>query len=919
MSNDEETIDLAIRSLQKGIEKFLQRAAAKKPHLDAERAKKRAHRLVRHTRHLLIQLLEKRQSLQALIEWLSKEWKTRLQAKLADPEHTQTILAHALQCLVRCQDGLMLLTSGECRHPEDVKEANKTHFPSRLLSMDERSDGYTKLYSGAAYSGFGWDEYANETVGIQARLIQVLRPFHRDPWGYLEAPSQLLETLLDRQEDAVKNLKQSLQAIKVQMANDITKQLAKPKVFTTQDKMERIQVLVPARGSNKEQTITVVRMADNFKILGTSVLPNDVKTPGRWNRILALSLSSGRDTSTATLKASSAAAATSRKRRLTILEDSDSSDEENTTTRNKKTATAIQKAHTVPPRSTEASHSTGLQVRVETSKKATETEDSLKAIKTQMGADVRGLENSLQELEHESKATDSTHNHPSSHEHENVQRATKILHRAERRQDIDRDENEIWDARDCLRQAWVELGNDALWSFRSTKNLEQALSSFQQAKKLVVQQQEAHRISVASTNDQTTEARRITRDLLLLLAETTTNAGITLVQFAEIQQVAKKKHLAGSIREFRCARELISKMREDATFDLSKCPAHSQHWVNLKAVILDADKLESLACRWLGTSLWMTGSNNAFSSAEKVLQEGWSLFGGFNVACRNQLLPHLLEVASEAILAASTTADLGSSKLESLDRRTFPKESGEMYLSTVRRALRKQVEILRGVDDLKLVGDTDTVDTVESFQVENGFPLWQSIQQDIENIEKWWADDSIQSAQHSGNNSSAQPLSRADIGSNGMPSSGLATFGGGGAAARSRFAVSGQRSFQQKLPRNQTGRSTKALSSGTRSDSGTTSFYNQGGALDAAFHDSLDNQHGDIYQRPARFRNWGDEIIIGGRRKIQTSSSEPSENRDDLSKQFPYPTAAPPIPPEFRRLRATQGMNHQHHRQAVYQ
>lgn len=920
-NNDEEaTIDLAIQSLQKGIDKLLQRAAVKKPHLDTNRAKKRAHRLVRHTRHLLIQLLEKRQSLQAFIEWLSEEWKTRLQAKLADPEHTQKILAHALQCLVRCQDGLMLLTSGECRHPQDIDEASKTKFPSQLMTLQERADGYTKLYSGTAYSGFGWDEYANETVGIQARLIQSLRPFHKDPWGYLEGSTQLLETVLDRQEDVVKSLKQSLQGVKEQMTTGITKQLAKPIVFSTQDKLERIQVVVPARGSHKEQKISVARLANNFQILGTSVLPNDFKTPDRWNQALALNLVSGRGGPTSISHKAGAVATGTRKRRLAILEDSDSSDEEATTTKKKKITTNTEKGNEISSRNTETSYSTGLEVRVETSKKTTETEDSLNAIKSQMGVDASGLEMARQELEHEGSAANNkgggtTQNQDVSREEEKVQRLTKVLHRVERRQTIDLDENEIWDARECLRQAYMELGNQTLWSFRSTKNLGQALSSFEQAKALIVLQQESHQISVTRTNDQTTESRMISRNLLFLLAQATTNCGITLVETARTQQTAKKKHLAGSMRELSCARELLSKLREQATFDLSRCPAHSEQWVQTKSDILEADKLESLACRWLGISLWTTGANTSVSSAEKVLQEGWSLFRGFNVACRNQFLPQLLDLASEAILATSTAADLACSEQESLDRRTCPKQLSEQYFSIVTNALKKQGEILRRIEDLKLAGDTLLTDMVSKYQLENDIPSSQSTQQNLENIQKWWAEDSrMQSVQLSGNkNTQAQLLPRTDIASNGVTFSAFTSFSGGGTlVANPGFVVIGGGSRRQRLPpRNQhAGRFAK-----TALSPGSASFGSHGNALDIAFH-SLDNQQ-SIYQRPTLFRKWGDEIIANaaflGRRTTQDSeTNSPVDEGENLTmpfdQQFAYPTAAPPVPAELRRLLETRGI-----------
>ena len=62
-----------------------------------------------------------------------------------------------------------------------------------MSSLEERNDGYTRLFKNdAAYSGFGWDEYANETVGIQSRLIGLLkkRTGHKNPWDWLESQSR---------------------------------------------------------------------------------------------------------------------------------------------------------------------------------------------------------------------------------------------------------------------------------------------------------------------------------------------------------------------------------------------------------------------------------------------------------------------------------------------------------------------------------------------------------------------------------------------------------------------------------------------------------------------------------------------------------------------------------------------------------
>ena len=121
-------------------------------------------------------------------------------------------------------DGLVMLTSGECRHPFDIRQGKKAKFASKLSTLKEREDGYTCLYkANAVYSGFGWDEFTNETVGIQARLIAILKRYMKSPWDYLErkGATQLLESLLDQQELAVKELQQEFQELKKKMIDDM--------------------------------------------------------------------------------------------------------------------------------------------------------------------------------------------------------------------------------------------------------------------------------------------------------------------------------------------------------------------------------------------------------------------------------------------------------------------------------------------------------------------------------------------------------------------------------------------------------------------------------------------------------------------------------------------------------------------------
>ena len=109
-----------------------------------------------------------------------------------------------------------------------------------------------------------------------------------------------------------------------------------------------------------------------------------------------------------------------------------------------------------------------------------------------MGVDVQGLETSREELELEQKNKMKS---ITEGKEEKTTKLKRILQRVLSRVDVD--DNEVWDARECLRQSYMELGNELLWS---VKNFEKAHESFEKAKELVQQQQASHQRIVQSTN-----------------------------------------------------------------------------------------------------------------------------------------------------------------------------------------------------------------------------------------------------------------------------------------------------------------------------------------------------------------------------------------------------------------------------------
>jgi hypothetical protein len=114
----------------------------------------------------------------------------------------------------------------DIRHKYDIKLARTTQFRSRLSTLQERDDGYTILYKDTGiYSGFGFDEFNNEIVGIRALLVKELKRYHKSPWDLLDrqGATELLEIQLDKHECEAKDLQNALQSLKRKMIENICK------------------------------------------------------------------------------------------------------------------------------------------------------------------------------------------------------------------------------------------------------------------------------------------------------------------------------------------------------------------------------------------------------------------------------------------------------------------------------------------------------------------------------------------------------------------------------------------------------------------------------------------------------------------------------------------------------------------------
>jgi hypothetical protein len=816
----DETVSLAIISIEKAIDQIVERRSVD------QKAQRQIQHLIDHTQHLLKELYEKRESLRALIQWFREEWK-RLEPKLV--EYSLAILQHAMENMLRMSDGLVMLTSGECRHPFDIQQGQKTKFRSKLNTMKERQDGYTCLYKAdAVYSGFGWDEFTNETVGIQHRLVAILKRYMKSPWDYLErkGATQLLESFLDQQELAVKELQQEVQDLKKKLMQDIQLRLTPKKLsFATQDKMERLFVVY------ENQTICLERQANNFQIKMGSVLPNNYKRASDWAEH---SLKLAANPSDASL--------TRNKKRRLVIDESDSDEDSGDVKKMRKKVSKVPDTKQL---------TTGLKVRVETLRPEAETEDSLLAIKTQMGADVRGLETSREELEQENsrnrKVADS--------KEEKTKRLKRILDRVLSRQNVD--DNEVWDARECLRQSNMELGNELLWS---TRNFETALNSFKEAKALVRQQQASHQRVVQGTNDDTCESRYIQRNLLFLLGQATVNAGICLVEWAQKENKGVIKRKAGeAISEFRAVQEMAANMRQLSETDKQHCRVHSSDWKETMEDCLRADQLESLACRWMGLCMWLLSQEKEAISA---LEHASSFFRS-NGSPRNDFLPIILEIAAECVYATCTLTDLVCSVMESLHRNA--KERGDEYICIVKRSLRRYADIIGRLEQLSSEEGTRTM--IQAFQQDNEISSSKDVLENLAEIECWWQNKKTQPAVLVAKNSAprlSSILPRLDVFPGGLDKQQYSE------PTAHIILSEGRRQRKRKM------------SSGSRFQDSNTH---------RAVRALQQDDKAESISQPLRFRKWGDGLL---------PRVENPGNAEVIGPKLVYPSVAPPMPDDIR-------------------
>ena len=470
-------IDSATSSLESATMAFLSKQRKKRLRkanddvlpVDEERSLAKRERVANHTArhgsHILKNLTLQRQALALAVRALGTCTDSCLSAMEAHFSSSissasgndaqskaviQSLLEHYFINYLRLRDGLVLLTSGECRHPGDSKRARskKASFKSSFGSdTSARGDGYTALFSAkGGYSGTGWDEFYDEHLGVRTRLVDACLacagavPPRGGGWSgnrvkvwdkLLESGAENFESALDMHDTETKAITNRLEQNRLKFMNAFNAILGRALrdkgagaragkiTMVTTDKFERIEL--QNASSLGISHLVLERRGDNFRIHDDGgVLPLDWNL-GRWKQGMKLSdelsrISSSIQNQGGKRASASTGANISKKRR--IIEDSDSSDDDrssgtsrvenkaaNKSSVGTKTVQATTNTKTAPPPS---GISGGLKVKVKSVDASSPTTGNIAEIKSSFGVDVEALSRGRENLEAEQKLSAAT-------------------------------------------------------------------------------------------------------------------------------------------------------------------------------------------------------------------------------------------------------------------------------------------------------------------------------------------------------------------------------------------------------------------------------------------------------------------------------------------------------------------------------
>ena len=357
----------------------------------------------------------------------------------------QSILEHYFINYLRLRDGLVLLTSGECRHPGDSKRARskKASFKSSFGSdSSARGDGYTALFSAeGGYSGTGWDEFYDEHLGVRTRLVDAClacadaAPPRGGGWSgnrvkvwdkLLESGAETFESALDMHDTETKAITGRLEQNRQQFMDGFNSILVRALRYkgagvqagkitmVTTDKFERIELHNAT--SLGISHLVLERRGDNFRIHDDGgVLPSDWDL-NKWKQTMEpgeLSKMTQNQGGKRTSNVVSASTGSQKSKKRRIIKDSDSSDDDSSgnTSRAKKekakqpsaSKKSAQTKTNVKARPPASGISGGLKVKVKSADSSSPTTGDIAEIKSSFGVDVETLSRGRENLEAEQK------------------------------------------------------------------------------------------------------------------------------------------------------------------------------------------------------------------------------------------------------------------------------------------------------------------------------------------------------------------------------------------------------------------------------------------------------------------------------------------------------------------------------------
>jgi hypothetical protein len=892
--DDDEHVELAISGFRNAVKLYCRKKTTALTSIPQE-----IQDLLDHAAHCVRQLTSKRQSLENGLTYLQNTlWPKillkQLQENSSSAHDTELLLQHFLHQCLRLHDGVMLLVSGECRHPGDISNAKKQpHKFQSKLAKQTRDDGYTLLFKApGGYSGFGWDELFDAKVGIKTRLLCGLAIISKKKsmdedsiWDYLmRHGGEALETLLDQLElsqlDHVlkKNLKQQVINDLKKLTKETPSKKATAVSFELRDKTEELC----------DGKTTVQRRGDLFQVSDPKgVLPNGLSAQD-WSRIMKPPELQTKKALQADSKSTRNSKSSRESKRRFIVEDS--SDEEDSVPHPSNRLHKQHQSAYSPQTPIAKSSESGLNIKVARKENTPQTpaqETSLAEIKKQMGADGVALEAAREAVEKEeaiaskaAKADEAEAMETTIEEGEdNIRRKRKkvngLLKRTEKMYI-----QEAWDECLGLRDLLITVGNQILHGCTTYDNKQQRINAllrahkhFKEAKTVVDDQDKLLRRSRVHGEVSALEGCLWSRDLLLMLGRASVNMGITSIDLATQTKGKAHYNTVEAKQYLRTAAEELKEAKEYAGLLRSRASTDSRNWksdrLETARDAIRADALEALIMRSMGKVLWYQGTRN---EAWNICKTGAALFESaartYHDAGASDQAVHseLCNLATECVLTCTVVADLAESCWQHFTP-SATVEGGDRHLFFFRESLTKACDVIDSIEQFFISNPSEEF-TFEEFMEEEAIPGKRAIQQEIKEIEEWWEKRRVLTNPHMVVNSSVPdiPIPRSELGSVGLDK-----------PATKWFTVNEGSRRQKKKRRG-----------------GNSMYHKNSGQLLSAVT-VRDGQ--DIFSQSSgiqsqKYRPWGDELLP----QIIDEATGQSVPKIE------YPCVAPSMPPEIRAM-----------------